>query len=424
MRILRIIGVFAMMLFCKNISAVDPSVSVYIDHLSYTSSRIMEFDIMMKANGSTSAFQLRTFQAGLFVNSSWINGGTPTIQNVSSYTQMSGLGYNGSFQWNATDKLINCSVNFDVLGPVTCIYTTVNTTPLIVTRIRVTNTTDFSCASTPDIKFNYVSQINSLRLRTSFSWREVACTTNYDMFYPGRTYGGTAVFNGENYTTTDADGKSPVSSLSNIGFCVGQLELTAFIEGYYDNSTGLLRPDLLNCSILHAQDVQSDSVTVELHSSSNPANIIATFKTILHANGKAYCIFSLSGGLIGNSYYIVVKHRNAIETWSANPVLFSSRTVYNFSDNIAKAYGSNMVRTADNLLWAFYSGDISDAATAQIGVQDGIIESQDYGDMENAVYVTLTGYIPQDITGDGVVESEDYSIMENNVYFVSSSIHP
>ena len=104
--------------------------------------------------------------------------------------------------------------------------------------------------------------------------------------------------------------------------------------------------------------------------------------------------------------------------------MFSSRTVYNFSDNIAKAYGSNMVRTADNLLWAFYSGDISDAATAQIGVQDGIIESQDYGDMENAVYVTLTGYIPQDITGDGVVESEDYSIMENNVYFVSSSIHP
>jgi hypothetical protein len=412
------------MLICKNVSAVDPSVTVYIDHLSYTSSRIMEFDIMMKANGSTSTFQLRTFQAGLFVNSSWINGGTPTIQNVSSYTQMSGLGYNGSFQWNVTDKLINCSVNFDVLGPVTCIYTTVNTTPLIVTRIRVTNTADFSCASTPDIKFNYVSQISPLRLRTSFSWREVACTTNYDMFYPGRTYGGTAVFNGENYTTTDADGKSPVSSLSNIGFCVGQLELTAFIEGFYDNSTGLLRPGLLNCGILHAQDVQSDSVTIELHSSSNTAIVAATFKTILHSNGKAYCLFSLSGGLVGNSYYIVVKHRNAIETWSSNPVVISSRTAYNFSDNITKAFGNNMIRTADNLFWAFYSGDISDAATTQIGLQDGLIESQDYGDMENALSIYLSGYVYEDITGDGLVESEDYSTIENNLSMLVSSIHP
>jgi hypothetical protein len=44
--------------------------------------------------------------------------------------------------------------------------------------------------------------------------------------------------------------------------------------------------------------------------------------------------------------------------------------------------------------------------------------------MENAVYVTLTGYVSQDITGDGVVEGLDYSIMENNVYFVIFSMHP
>jgi hypothetical protein len=74
--------------------------------------------------------------------------------------------------------------------------------------------------------------------------------------------------------------------------------------------------------------------------------------------------------------------------------------------------------------WAFYSGDISDAQTNTVGIQDGVIESQDYGDMENAVYFTLTGYIVEDISGDGVVESIDYSIMENNVYKVISSIHP
>ena len=53
-----------------------------------------------------------------------------------------------------------------------------------------------------------------------------------------------------------------------------------------------------------------------------------------------------------------------------------------------------------------------------IGIQDGIVESQDYADMENAVYITLGGYVFEDITGDGVVESLDYSIMENNVSFI------
>ena len=105
--------------------AVDPSVSVYVDHSAYTSARVFEFDIMMKATGATSAFELRTFQAGLYLNPAWVNSGTLSIQNVSTYTEMSGSGYNGAFQWNASDKLVNCSVNFDVLGPVSCISTTV-----------------------------------------------------------------------------------------------------------------------------------------------------------------------------------------------------------------------------------------------------------------------------------------------------------
>ena len=76
------------------------------------------------------------------------------------------------------------------------------------------------------------------------------------------------------------------------------------------------------------------------------------------------------------------------------------------------------------LYWAFYSGDISDAATATIGLQDEVIESQDYSDMENAVSIILTGYVPEDITGDSVVESMDYSIMENNVYAVIILMRP
>jgi hypothetical protein len=57
--------------------------------------------------------------------------------------------------------------------------------------------------------------------------------------------------------------------------------------------------------------------------------------------------------------------------------------------------------------WALFSGDISDPSLGA-GFQDGIIESQDYSDMENGVYFTYVGYIVEDITGDHLVESADY----------------
>jgi hypothetical protein len=59
-----------------------------------------------------------------------------------------------------------------------------------------------------------------------------------------------------------------------------------------------------------------------------------------------------------------------------------------------------------------------------VGIQDGVIESQDYGDMENAVSITLLGYTTEDITGDGVVESSDYGLIEGNVYFTFVAMRP
>lgn len=423
MKIYKLFTLIALFLLSNTSRAVDPSVSVYIDHISYTSARIMEFDIMVKANGSTSSLQLRTFQAGLYVNSAWVNGGALTAQNVSTYSEMGGLGYNGSFQWNAANNLINCSVNFDLIGPSTCIYTLVGTTPKIVTRVRVTNTADFSCAAAPDIRFNYVPNLSPLRLRTTFSWREVGCTTNYDMFYPGRTYGGTATFNGEAYTAGDADGKSPVLATGNTGFCSSELKISAFIEGYYDINTGLMAPNLMNCFVNHGNVDLADTVTIELHSTSNTSTIVQSFKTILRTNGDAYCLFPINSSLIGNSYWIAFRHRNTLQSWSATAVLFSTRTSYDFTSAQNSTYGSNSI-LLDNGKWAFYSGDISDALSATIGVQDDVIESQDYGDMENAVYITLVGYVTEDVTGDGLVESADYGQIENNVYFTRAVNRP
>ena len=325
----KLLSIMILSLVSIKIFAVDPSVSVYIDHGTYKAAHVYEFDVMIKATGPTTSLQLRTFQAGLYLDSSWVNGGTVTAQNASGYSQLNGLGYNGAFQWNPTDKLVNCSVNFDVLGPVTCIATTVTTTPIVVAKIRLTNSADYSCASAPDIKFNYVSNKSPLRLRTTFSWREVACSINYEMFYPGRTYNGTAVFNGETFTLGDADGKSTVTAQSNTGFCSSQLAITAFIQGYY-MAGGHMQSTLLNVGIPHSEADQSDSITIELRTAGNPAILVtAPITTVLSTTGKAYCI--LPNALIGTSCWILFKHRQAVDTWSANPVTISSRTTFNFA---------------------------------------------------------------------------------------------
>ena len=73
--------------------------------------------------------------------------------------------------------------------------------------------------------------------------------------------------------------------------------------------------------------------------------------------------------------------------------------------------------------FALYSGDISDANLG-VGFQDGVIESQDYGDLENAVTISLLGYKPEDITGDNIVESGDYGLIETNVYYTRTLIRP
>ena len=327
MRYYKVLSSVILMMISTFAYAVDPSVSVYTDHGSYTSAHSYEFDIMIKASGGTSSLALRTFQAGLYLNPSWVNGGTITAQNGSGYSQLNGLGYNGAFQWNGADKLVNCSVNFDVLGPVTCISTTVTTTPIVVARVRLTNTADFTCLL-PDIKFNYVSSISPLRLRTTFSWREVSCTTNYEMFYPGRTYSGSALFNGETYSIGDVDGRSPASATGNTGFCLSQLAITAFIEGYYLGA-GQMQPILKNTNTLHSETDQTDTITVELRAAANGVLITPPIKTILSTTGNAYCI--LPNSLIGTSCWIVIKTRNAVETWSANPVTLTSRTTLNFA---------------------------------------------------------------------------------------------
>jgi hypothetical protein len=187
------------------------------------------------------------------------------------------------------------------------------------------------------------------------------------------------------------------------------LNLTCFIQGYWDGANAML-PVLANQGVAAAANT-CDSIKVELHNAASPFAMSYTTKTILNRNGTATCTFpSLSG-----SYYIVLKHRNALETWSAAPVSMSSSPVsYNFSTSPAQAFGSNQTQMS-NGVWAIYSGDIN---------VDQNIDLLDAPLLEADIVNFSFGYYPTDLNGDGNVDLLDNPVLEMNTENFVFATHP
>jgi hypothetical protein len=103
------------------------------------------------------------------------------------------------------------------------------------------------------------------------------------------------------------------------------LSLKVFIQGfYYGGQTMAAVPDPANAA------GTTDTITVELHSSLAPYDFVVSRKGILSNQGNSTITFP--GVYSNNSYYVVVKHRNSIETWSRLPVFLPiGGSSYNFS---------------------------------------------------------------------------------------------
>jgi hypothetical protein len=145
----------------------------------------------------------------------------------------------------------------------------------------------------------------------------------------------------------------------------------------------------------------ADTITVELRENATPFNVIHTIKGLLDTAGNATITFP--GSVNGNSYYVVVGHRNSIAVWSANPVTFSATTNYDFTSSISNAYGNNMAE--DGGVFMLFSGDIN---------QDGSIDFADYPDLDISSINGDLGYLSYDINGDGSVDFGDYPLLDIN----------
>ncbi len=198
--------------------------------------------------------------------------------------------------------------------------------------------------------------------------------------------------------------RTPV--IATVG-CTKNLKL--FIEGYYDGSS-TMKP-VKNNQDFTSPTTDVDDVTVELRNNTAPYAVAATTTAVLKTDGSVAAKFN---AFPAGNYYIAVKHRNAVETWSSTAEAFGvSTSTYDFSTAANKAYGDNMKDLGG--VYGFYSGDIN---------QDGYIEGADFPVLINASDDFLEGSQTTDLNGDGFVDGADFPSLINNSDNFIETLHP
>jgi len=204
--------------------------------------------------------------------------------------------------------------------------------------------------------------------------------------------------------TTDFDGNLRNASTPDIGadeFSMKiKLNLTMLIEGSYNPSSNLQI---------------SDTIKIYLRNSISPYNAVDSATTVVSDSGKASMTFP--NAATGN-YYLQIKYRNALETWSSNPVSMSEGgiTLYDFTTAASQAFGNNMklADTSPNR-YAFFSGDVN---------KDENIDLADIVDIFNDASAFVTGYVVTDLDGNEIVDLSDLTIAFNNSIAFVSVIRP
>ena len=156
--------------------------------------------------------------------------------------------------------------------------------------------------------------------------------------------------------------------------------------------------------------MRGDTITVQIRNFTSPYNVVETVNSFVNSNGEVLLTFLTVTQSV--NYYIAVKHRNSIETWSSGAIQFSSNSSYDFTSGTAQAYGNNQKQIDTSPPeYGIYSGDVN---------QNGVIDGTDVSLIDNDAFNFETGYINTDLNNTLTVDASDLAIVDNNAYnFVS-----
>jgi hypothetical protein len=160
--------------------------------------------------------------------------------------------------------------------------------------------------------------------------------------------------------------------------------LKVYLEGFYNGTTQV-----------------SDTITVYVANSSSPHILRDSVKAYLGPTGTD--TVSFENAVTGN-YYIVIKHRNHLETWSSTPQFFQTGVFvnYDFTTSSGKAYGNNMKQVGSS--WVLYAGDIN---------QDANVDANDY--FAFIPQFGQDGYRSGDLNGDTFNDGYDLPFLYPNI---------
>ncbi|MBS1550473.1 MAG: hypothetical protein JST15_00205 [Bacteroidetes bacterium] len=153
-------------------------------------------------------------------------------------------------------------------------------------------------------------------------------------------------------------------------------------------------------------NVYPDTVKMVLYRSDFPSVAVDSAISTLGSNAVVSNLF-LNRALTGN-YYRVARHRNSIEAWSNVGVAYTrgSSSHFNYVQPDGQAYGNNQAIVSTSPLYhGLFSGDAD---------RDGTIDATDLSITDNAVFVSLSGYVQPDYNGDFFCDGTDLSIVDNN----------
>jgi hypothetical protein len=194
------------------------------------------------------------------------------------------------------------------------------------------------------------------------------------------------------WTVTNAMGCTSVPSIPFVitGSDPGlTLKLTAAIQGYLNATTSLMN--------------MTDKIKVILRANVAPAYAALDSAIVNLDSSSLSATMTFYPSTTAASYYIVIKHRNSVETWSI-PVTFTGGSLsYNFTDAATKAYGNNLIQKGAK--FCIYGADVN---------QDRVVDLKDSSPIQNAINNFFVGYLPTDTNGDQFVDLKDSSVEFNN----------
>lgn len=160
-----------------------------------------------------------------------------------------------------------------------------------------------------------------------------------------------------------------------------------------------------------------DSVRVYLRSITSPYGVVDSAKGVIDSVSLSASVTFLTAPT--GTYYIQVKHRNTIETWSkTGGETYTKGAVlnYNFTIAASQAFGNNMIQVdAAPVRFAVYSGEVNN---------DGAVDATDLASIDNDANAFLSGYRITDLDGNSFVDATDALIADNNVYGFVTVIKP